>query len=71
MIIESPCKGCDKRFVGCHASCESYKNFREELKKQKDIINKKKQTQTNLDGFFYAGPGMGTHQWQKRNLSAR
>lgn len=26
---KSPCKGCDKREVGCHSTCEDYISFRE------------------------------------------
>lgn len=24
------CKGCTKRYIGCHAECEDYKKFRAE-----------------------------------------
>lgn len=37
----SPCKGCERRQVGCHGDCEQYKQFRAELakkKKQYDIV---------------------------------
>ena len=30
------CKGCDKRYVGCHAKCENYIKFRKELTKRKE-----------------------------------
>ena len=30
-----PCKGCEKREVGCHAVCEAYKTYR----KAKDEFN--------------------------------
>ena len=43
MSASCACKGCQKRFVGCHASCEDYKKFKEELKKQNDFIYRKKQ----------------------------
>lgn len=25
----TPCKGCEKRHVGCHSECEDYKKFKE------------------------------------------
>lgn len=28
---KSPCKGCEKRHVGCHSECGSYKEFRAEV----------------------------------------
>ena len=30
-MIVSPCKDCPERFVGCHSSCERYKQYRSEL----------------------------------------
>lgn len=30
-MIVSPCKDCPERFVGCHSSCEKYKQYRSEL----------------------------------------
>ncbi len=39
MTIKSNCYRCNKREVGCHATCESYKEFRKEL----DVINNRKQ----------------------------
>lgn len=26
--MKTPCKGCEKRYVGCHAKCEDYKAYR-------------------------------------------
>lgn len=31
----APCKGCDKREVGCHAVCEEYQTYR----RLKDELN--------------------------------
>lgn len=62
MSTSCACKGCQKRFVGCHASCEDYKKFKEGLKKQNDLIYRKKQKQIDIDGFFFGGPGKITHQ---------
>ena len=25
---QSPCKGCENRYVGCHSTCEDYLDFR-------------------------------------------
>lgn len=66
MSVTSSCKGCEKRFVGCHATCEDYKSFKENLKMRNDIINKKKQTQVDVDGFYFRGLGKATHQGGKR-----
>lgn len=26
--LDAPCKGCDKRYVGCHAKCSAYKDYK-------------------------------------------
>lgn len=39
--MKAPCYGCEKREVGCHATCQGYKEFQaenEEIKKKK-ILN--------------------------------
>lgn len=35
----SCCKGCEKRSIGCHSSCEDYIDYREELEQIKQIRN--------------------------------
>lgn len=30
-----PCKGCDKRLVGCHTFCPDYKGYKDEIEKDK------------------------------------
>ena len=30
-MIASPCKDCPERFIGCHSSCEKYRQYRSEL----------------------------------------
>lgn len=31
--MDSPCKDCDERAVGCHSLCEQYKEFVEECER--------------------------------------
>ena len=31
------CKGCEKRYVGCHDNCEEYREFRRKLDEQKEV----------------------------------
>ena len=33
---KSSCKGCEERHVGCHTTCEDYKQFRATLDKEKE-----------------------------------
>lgn len=48
MILQ--CKGCPKRFVGCHSSCGEYKAFREEKNRQ----NAKDRIQIKANQDIYA-----------------
>lgn len=41
-MITPPCKGCQERRIGCHASCEAYQNYskiRAEILVKKQIDN--------------------------------
>ncbi len=31
------CKDCSKRVLGCHATCETYINYKKELEKAREI----------------------------------
>lgn len=35
VAINSPCKNCKERFVGCHSNCEKYNQFRKDLEEYK------------------------------------
>lgn len=37
------CKGCTKRYVGCHSECEDYLKFRRELDEKNEARIKAKQ----------------------------
>ena len=39
-MLESPCKGCPDRFVGCHSQCEGYLSYVEEKDKQTKRMRK-------------------------------
>ena len=45
--MKNPCHNCEKRFVGCHGSCEDYKSFREE----KDNLKQKLQLEMVADHY--------------------
>lgn len=44
----NPCRGCLNRFVGCHAQCEKYAEWRRELERVKAL---KKQNYERYDTF--------------------
>ena len=42
--VQSPCKDCQSRFVGCHSSCVKYIDFKQEsIVKAKEIKAKKRE----------------------------
>lgn len=43
-----PCYNCEKRFLGCHGSCEDYKKYIAE----KEEVNKKKREVLGIDHFL-------------------
>ena len=42
MKNNAPCMNCDKRTMGCHSTCEAYKNFKlnNEVFKEKRLLEK-------------------------------
>lgn len=48
-VVKSSCKGCDKRHVNCHSTCEDYKAFRKARDEQNEEIRKKKSVEAHLD----------------------
>lgn len=44
----SPCKDCNKRCTNCHSSCDSYKDWLAESKKQKEWLKEKNGINTGL-----------------------
>ena len=34
--MNAPCKGCERRLVGCHGLCLEYRKRKDELEKQKE-----------------------------------
>lgn len=50
------CKGCKERYVGCHATCESYKKFVEDNNKEKAALREQtKGMSLNSNGTMYSG----------------
>lgn len=49
--LKHNCKDCQKRFVGCHSSCESYLKARAEFEAEKKKIEKNKKVDKEYQGF--------------------
>lgn len=37
--MECKCKNCNERFIGCHSNCDSYKQYKLHLAKEKEKYN--------------------------------
>lgn len=44
--MSTPCKGCQKRYYGCHQSCQDYGKFKEERSK---MIEQRKKEYAEYD----------------------
>lgn len=52
--MENKCRGCKKRFVGCHAQCVDYKLWKEwDIEQQRMIKSKKRKARD----YFYSTKG--------------
>lgn len=45
-MIKAPCKDCAYRDLGCHSTCETYKDYKKEcergiaaMKRERDVVN--------------------------------
>ena len=43
------CKGCEKRYIGCHSECDDYIKERQELDKKNAEIRKQKESRMSLN----------------------
>ena len=44
-MINAPCKDCIKRQLGCHSTCQDYKQFR----KERDFVNQQRRQQQLIE----------------------
>jgi len=47
-LINSPCKNCTERHMGCHAECEKYRKAREET----DAAREKERLHRETEAYF-------------------
>lgn len=52
MKIKCPCKNCSRRVIGCHADCNEYKEWREELTDENENIKKEREKVLNHDAHI-------------------
>lgn len=49
------CKDCERRYIGCHAECETYLTERAEYDKTAEIVKKKKREELEIYGYKVDG----------------
>lgn len=47
----APCAVCEERFVGCHATCDAYKAWKEKNYERYDIKSKIQQRENIVTGY--------------------
>ena len=60
---KSPCKLCQKRYLGCHSECDEYKDFKQDVENSKEMIAKRKAEITLVDDYKVES----TNKMLKRN----
>ena len=55
MITKPPCRDCTQRFVGCHATCEHYKDYQIKPEVEKAERDKEKHEHLNANDFKFEG----------------
>lgn len=50
--INSPCKDCKNRYLGCHSECEKYIEYKEKKITQGKVLKTQKINAYNVDSYF-------------------
>lgn len=48
----SPCWKCTERFVGCHITCEKYKQYNEDNQTRRDVYYKAREENRDISLFL-------------------
>lgn len=51
MKNDGPCKNCTNRYLGCHADCLDYVDWKTNFEERKNFINNARYKQRNLDEY--------------------
>lgn len=57
----TPCKGCEKRYIGCHGSCLDY----HEWKTRREESNKRRREYHDANRFMNEVQKRGAKRWKK------
>lgn len=50
-MINSPCKDCEEREIGCHSVCEKYQDYFKRNEERKQRIRDSKKALTDYRGY--------------------
>lgn len=53
MIVSPPCKDCSGRYIGCHAGCPTWQQWKAEDEARKAAIRKEKQIDDDFRSAQY------------------
>lgn len=62
----SPCKNCSDRVVGCHDTCDKYKQFKQEVTQYREAKEKQRIGET-LD----INRSIRTREYKRKHIRAR
>ena len=64
---KAPCRDCKDREIGCHSTCERYKEFTEVNERRKEEIRKDKEVNNIITGYNKAkASGLKTSTYRKK-----
>ncbi len=55
-----PCKECEKHQSYCHSKCEAYKEYKDAVNKEQEIIRK---ANKEITDYYEASPNYRKHKW--------
>lgn len=56
-----PCKGCEERFIGCHATCERYIEWKALVDLEREAMNE----QSNIAGQIASAVREKWFKWKR------
>lgn len=67
---KAPCLNCKDRVLGCHSTCERYKEFTEINERRKGEIRKDKEVNNIINGYNKAkASGLKTSTYRKKKTT--
>lgn len=65
------CKGCEKRHINCHSTCEAYKEWKRQHDERNDQIRKAKEQEQLYKNYLYNVIDKGQKRKSKRRVGQK